>query len=97
MFLVLMIVGQAFPAVAQFDSDTSYEVISEVPVVKSNFAGARKKALKIALRLALEQNLREILGDDEFEWNRIGNVSETITIPTKSSWHSATCKIVGSP
>lgn len=70
MFLVLMIVGQAFPAVAQFNSDTSYEVISEVPVVKSNFAGARKKALKIALRLALEQNLREILGDDEFERNR---------------------------
>jgi len=69
-FLILMIVGQVFIAVAQLDSEASYEVIAEVPVVKNNFAAARKKAVKIALRSALEQDLRETLGDDEFERNR---------------------------
>ncbi|MGY8762123.1 MAG: hypothetical protein ACKVLF_02935 [Nitrospinaceae bacterium] len=70
MFLILIIVGQAFTAVAQFDSDETYEVIVEVPVVRNNFVSARKKAIKIALRTALEQDLREILDNDEFERNR---------------------------
>ena len=68
--LILIIVGQAFTAVAQFDSDETYEVIVEVPVVRNNFVSARKKAIKIALRTALEQDLREILDNDEFERNR---------------------------
>ena len=70
LFLILIIVGQAFTAVAQFDFDETYEVIVEVPVVKNNFVSARKKAIKIALRTALEQDLREILDNDEFERNR---------------------------
>ena len=70
LFLILIIVGQAFTAVAQFDSDETYEVIVEVPVVRNNFVSARKKAIKIALRTALEQDLREILDNDEFERNR---------------------------
>ena len=70
LFLILIIVGRAFTAVAQFDSDETYEVIVEVPVVRNNFVSARKKAIKIALRTALEQDLREILDNDEFERNR---------------------------
>ena len=70
LFLILIIVGQTFIAVAQFDSDETYEVIVEVPVVRNNFVSARKKAIKIALRTALEQDLREILDNDEFERNR---------------------------
>ena len=70
LFLILIIVCQAFIAAAQFDSDETYEVIVEVPVVKNNFVSARKKAIKIALRTALEQDLREILDNDEFERNR---------------------------
>ena len=66
---MLIIVGWVFIAAAQFGSEASYEVIAEVPVVKNNFALARKKAVKIALRSALEQDLRETLGDDEFERN----------------------------
>ena len=70
LFLILIIVGQAFTAAAQFDSDETYEVIVEVPVVRNNFVSARKKAIKIALSTALEQDLREILDNDEFERNR---------------------------
>jgi hypothetical protein len=70
LFLILVIVGQAFIAFAQFDSDETYEVMVEVPVVKNDFVSARKKAVKIALRTALEQDLREVLGNDEFERNR---------------------------
>jgi hypothetical protein len=69
-FLILIIVGQAFIAVAQFYSNETYEVIVEVPVVKNDFVSARKKAIKIALRKALEQDLREVLESDEFERNR---------------------------
>jgi hypothetical protein len=70
LFLILVIAGQAFIAFAQFDSDETYEVVVEVPVVKNDFVSARKKAVKVALRTALEQDLREILGNDEFERNR---------------------------
>jgi hypothetical protein len=70
LFLILIIVGQTFIAVAQFDSDETYEVIVTVPVAKNDFVSARKKAVKIALRTALEQGLREILENDEFERNR---------------------------
>jgi len=70
LFLILIIVGQTFIAVAQFDSDETYEVIVEVPVAKNDFVSARKKAIKIALRTALEQNLREVLENDEFKRNR---------------------------
>ena len=70
LFLTLIIVGQTLIAVAQFDSDETYEVIAEVPVVNNDFVSARKKAIKIALRTALEQDLREVLGNDEFKRNR---------------------------
>ena len=58
------------PAFAQFDSESAYEVIAEAPAVESSFVGARKKAVKIALKTALEQNLRELLGDEEFDRHR---------------------------
>ncbi len=58
------------PAFAQFDSESAYEVIAEAPAIKNSFVEARKKAVKIALKTALEQNLRELLGDEEFERNR---------------------------
>ena len=67
--LISMIVGKTFIAFAQFDFDTPYEVSAEVVVLKNNFVKARKKAVKIALRSSLEQNLREILGDDGFQQN----------------------------
>ena len=67
--LIFMIVGKAFISFAQFDFDTPYEVSAEVAVVNNDFVKARKKAVKIALRSSLEQNLREILGDDEFQQN----------------------------
>jgi hypothetical protein len=67
--LIFMIVGKAFISFAQFDFDTSYEVSAEVAVLNNDFVKARKKAVKIALRSSLEQNLREILGDDEFQQN----------------------------
>ncbi len=70
LFLILVIAGQAFIAFAQFDSNETYEVVVEVPVVKNDFVSARKKAVKVALRTALEQDLREILGNAEFERNR---------------------------
>ena len=68
--IMFVILGQVFISFAQFDSETPYEVSAEVPVVKNDFVKARKKAVKIALRAALEQNLREIFGDDEFKQNR---------------------------
>ena len=67
--LMFMIVGKAFISFAQFDFDAPYEVSAEVAVVKNDFVKARKKAVKIALRSSLEQSLREILGDDEFQQN----------------------------
>ena len=67
--LIFMIVGKAFISFAQFDFDTPYEVSAEVAVVNNDFVKARKKAVKIALRSSLEQSLREILGDDEFQQN----------------------------
>ena len=67
--LIFMIVGKAFISFAQFDFDTPYEVSAEVAVLKNDFVKARKKAVKIALRSSLEQSLREILGDDEFQQN----------------------------
>ena len=70
-FLTLVIIEmKVTTAVAQFDSESFYEVIAEVPVHKNNFVQAREKAVKIALKLALEQDLREFLGDDEYERNR---------------------------
>ena len=80
LFLILVIVGQTFIAFAQFDSDETYEVIAEVPVVKNDFVSARKKAVKIALRTALEQDLREILGNDEFERNRY-EIQKILRVP----------------
>lgn len=68
--LMLVLLGQVVISFAQFDFDEPYEVSAEVPVVKNNFVKARKKAVKIALISALEQDLRGILGDDEFEQNR---------------------------
>ena len=66
--LVPMILGGlVFPTIAQVETETGYEVIAEVLVVKSNFARARKQAVKLALEMALEQNLRELFGDDKFE------------------------------
>jgi len=67
--LIFIIVGKAFISFAQFDFDTPYEVSAEVAVVNNDFVKARKKAVKIALRSSLEQSLREILGDDEFQQN----------------------------
>lgn len=58
-------------AIAQFDSDSSYEVTVEVPVVKENFVQARKKAVKMALKSALQQDLREFLGNDKFDRNQL--------------------------
>ena len=57
-------------AYAQFDSESSYEVMVEVAAVNNNFAQARKKAFKLALKSALKQDLRESLGDEEFERNQ---------------------------
>ena len=68
--LMFVMLGQVVISFAQFDFDAPYEVSAEVPVVKNNFVKARKKAVKIALTLALEQGLRGILGDDVFEQNR---------------------------
>jgi len=71
MFLALGVIGTQVPTTfAQLDSESSYEVIAEARAVKNNFARAREKAVKIALKLALEQNLREFLGDEEFERNQ---------------------------
>ena len=70
MFLTLVVLGtQVFTAFAQFDSEPSYEVIVEVPAVKDNYVQAREKAVKIALKSALEQGLREFLGNEEFNRN----------------------------
>ena len=68
--LIFMILGQTKISFAQFDLGESYEVSVGVPVVQNNFVKARKKAVSIALRSALEQDLREILGEDDFEQNR---------------------------
>jgi len=68
--LILVILGQVVISFAQFDFDVPYEVSAEVLVVENNFVKARKKAVKIALRLALEKGLREMLGNDEFKKNR---------------------------
>ena len=70
MVLMFTMLGQAVTSFAQFDLDESYEVSVEVPVVQNNFVKARKKAVSIALRSALEQDLREVLGEDDFEQNR---------------------------
>jgi len=70
MVLIFMTIGQAVISFAQFDLDESYEVSVEVPVLQNDFVKARKKAVSIALRSALEQDLREILGEDDFEQNR---------------------------
>jgi len=67
--LTFTIVGKAFISFAQFDFDTTYEVSAKVAVLKNNFVKARKKAVKVALRSSLEQNLRETLGDDGFQQN----------------------------
>ena len=67
--LAFIVFGQVFISFAQFGFDTPYEVSSEVGVVKNDFVKARKKAVKIALTLALEQGLRGIFGDDVFEQN----------------------------
>ena len=64
-----LIIGQVSVSFAQLDFSSSYEVSAEVGVMRSDFVKARKKAVKVALRLALEQDLREILGNDEFERN----------------------------
>ena len=70
-FVTLVAMGiQISTAVAQFDSESSYEVMIAVPVVNSNFFQARKKAVKMALKSALEQDLREFLGGEEFEHNQ---------------------------
>jgi hypothetical protein len=61
---------QISTAVAQFDSESSYEVVAEVPAVKNNFIQAREKAVIVALKLALEQDLRAFLGNEEFERNQ---------------------------
>ena len=66
--LVPMILGGLiFPLTAQEKTGTGYEVTAEVLVVNDNFVRARKQAVKRALEMALEQNLRELFGDDEFE------------------------------
>jgi hypothetical protein len=66
--LVPMILsGLVFPIAAQGETGAGYEVIAEVLVVNDNFVRARKQAVKLALEMALEQNLRELSGDDEFE------------------------------
>ncbi len=67
--LTYLIIGQVSVSFAQLDFSSSYEVSAEVGVMRSDFVKARKKAVKVALRLALEQDLREILGNDEFERN----------------------------
>ena len=58
-------------AIAQFDSESSYEVMVEVAAVNNNFFQARKKAFKMALKSSLKQDLLEILGDEEFERNQV--------------------------
>ena len=69
--LVPMILsGLVFPTTAQEKIGAGYEVIAEVLVVKSNFARARKQAVRLAMEMALEQNLRELFGNDEFEYNQ---------------------------
>lgn len=69
--LTLVIIGtQAYVSFAQVESELSYEVIVEVPVVKNDFAKAREKAVKMALESALKQDLRDFLGDEEFESNQ---------------------------
>jgi hypothetical protein len=70
MVLMFLILGQTVMSSAQFGLDESYEVSVEVPVVQNDFVKARKKAVSIALRSALEQDLREVLGEDDFEQNR---------------------------
>ncbi len=67
--LTYLIIGQVSVSFAQLDFSSSYEVSAEVGVIGNDFVKARKKAVKVALRLALEQDLREILGNDEFERN----------------------------
>ena len=67
LLIPMILGGLVFPIVAQVETGTGYEVIAEALVVKNNFARARKQAVKLALEMALEQNLRELFGDDEFE------------------------------
>jgi len=67
LLIPMILGGLVFPIVAQVETGTGYEVIAEALVVKNNFVRARKQAVKLALEMALEQNLRELFGDDEFE------------------------------
>ena len=69
-FALILMEMQVSTTLAQFDSQLSYQVIAEALAVKNNFAQARKKAVKKALKLALEQDLRAFLGDEEFERNQ---------------------------
>ena len=70
LLIPMILGGLVFPATAQGETETGYEVIAEALVVKDNFVRARKQAVKLALEMALEQNLRELFGDDEFEHNQ---------------------------
>ena len=67
LLIPMILGGLVFPVAAQGETGTGYEVIAEALVVKDNFVRARKQAVKLALEMALEQNLRELFGDDEFE------------------------------
>jgi hypothetical protein len=84
--LLLVVLGQVVISFAQFDFDVPYEVSAEVLVVENNFVKARKKAVKIALKLALEKGLREILGDDEFKenWQEVKRILKTYNKYVKS-------------
>jgi hypothetical protein len=67
LLIPMILGGLVFPIAAQGETGTGYEVIAEALVVKDNFVRARRQAVKLALEMALEQNLRELFGDDEFK------------------------------
>jgi hypothetical protein len=82
LLIPMILGGLVFPVAAQGETGTGYEVIAEALVVKDNFVRARKQAVKLALEMALEQNLRELFGDDEFE-RRQWEVKKMLKKPDK--------------
>ena len=59
--MLLVVAGGPVPSAAQEEIETTYEVIAEAPVVKDNFVKARKKAVKLALKTALEKAPLQII------------------------------------
>lgn len=74
-FLVLMLaVGGLFftaiPIHAQVQFKLTHQVMAEVPVRGNNYVKARKQAVSLAFKSALEKALRNFMGEQKFEANQ---------------------------